>query len=155
MEQNQQDSSLFGLNLDHNSKTHLAEAAKWARFLSIVGLIMCGLVLLRILITGATVSTMGYSRYDSDLRVDDSLAVTAVIITVVVIVLAMIPYIFLYRFASKMRAALASNDQETLNGSFQNLKVMFRYIGIFTIIFLSIMILLLLIGLASGAGGRF
>jgi hypothetical protein len=42
-EQNQE-SSLFGFGIDQSSRAHLAEAAKWAKFLAIVGFVMCGLI---------------------------------------------------------------------------------------------------------------
>jgi hypothetical protein len=40
MEQNQ-DNSLFNLSVDTVSKAHLKETAGWAKFLAIVGMIMC------------------------------------------------------------------------------------------------------------------
>jgi hypothetical protein len=52
-----------------------------------------------------------------------------------------------------MRAALASNDQEVLNNSFQNLKASFRYVGIIMIVMLAFWTLALIIGVLGVAAG--
>ena len=51
-----------------------------------------------------------------------------------------------------MKTALNSNDQEYLNQSFQNLKSLFKYVGIITIIVIAVYALMLAIfvlGLAA------
>ncbi|MGZ3959608.1 MAG: hypothetical protein ACXVBT_17095, partial [Flavisolibacter sp.] len=42
----EQSTELFSLQIDSMTKTHLAETARWGRFLAIVGFIMCGLIVL-------------------------------------------------------------------------------------------------------------
>ena len=42
-EQNQE-TSLFGFGIDQSSRAHFSEAAKWAKFLAIVGFVLCGLI---------------------------------------------------------------------------------------------------------------
>jgi hypothetical protein len=61
MEQNQ-GSSLFGINVDQTAKSHLAETAKWAKFLSIMGFIFCGFIVLIGLFFGTFVSMLS-SQY--------------------------------------------------------------------------------------------
>jgi Family of unknown function (DUF5362) len=158
MEQNQ-DSSLFGLTIDPISKNHLAEAARWARFLAIVGFIMCGLIVLAGVFAGSIFSSMGnsFGRYESGGEVTNAMGAMTTMMAIFYIVLALLiflPYLFLYRFGSRMKTALASNDQNILNSSFQNLKIMLRYVGIFTIIGLSFYAIMLLIVLASAGGSR-
>jgi hypothetical protein len=50
-----------------------------------------------------------------------------------------------------MKAALNINDQLTLNTSFQNLKIMFRYVGILTIVMLSFYALAIIMAIAMAA----
>jgi Family of unknown function (DUF5362) len=57
--------------------------------------------------------------------------------------------LFLFRFASKMKAALYNTDQESLNASFMNLKVLYRFMGIITIIYLVFIVLALVLGIAG------
>jgi hypothetical protein len=55
------------------------------------------------------------------------------------------------RFANRMRLALYGNDQQALNLSVQNLKVFFRYIGIITIIVLSLYALVFIVTIVGFA----
>jgi hypothetical protein len=50
-----------------------------------------------------------------------------------------------------MKTALNTNDQLTLNTSFQNLKIMFRYVGILTIVMLSFYALAILMMIIMAA----
>ena len=61
-------------------------------------------------------------------------------------------YLFLYRFAVNMKLALQGNSQELLNRAFQNLKILYRYWGILTIIglvFFALFVVIILLGRAS------
>lgn len=137
MEENQS-SSLFGLSIDQSAKTHLSEAARWARFLAIVGFIMCGLIALFGLFAGTFFSRFA-NNFGAEAGTVSSGAFGFMFMAyaIIGIIIYFFPCLFLYRFANKMKAALASNDQENLNGSFQNLKITFRYFGILTIIVLA------------------
>lgn len=149
-----QDTALFGLSIDPVSKSHLAETAKWAKFLAIAGFIMCGLLVLLGIFFGSFFSTFNrtYSTYESNIDVAAVTRVTAAVLYTLIAVLYFFPCLFLYRFAVKMKVALQSDDQVTLNTSFQNLKKMFRFVGIMTIIALSFYVIALAIGLiAAGA----
>ena len=50
-----------------------------------------------------------------------------------------------------MKAALFTNDQDTLNNSFLNLKNLYKMMGILTIIYLSILVLALVVGIGAAA----
>src|SRR5688500_16733215 len=131
MEQNQ-DTSLFNLSIDQNARAHLGEAARWARFLSIVGFIFLGLFALLMIFGGAYLSTLFSKQYgDFDNEAGGTFQTTMTIGLIayylVVFLLVFFAYLFLYRFSTNMKKALASNDQETLNRSFQNLKILYRY----------------------------
>ena len=155
MEENQ-NKSLFGLNIDPAGKSHLAEAARWARFLSIVGFVVIGLIVLVGIFAGSIMSSMSKSFGDNDLgpgaRMSGGIMGSfLLIIYICVAALYFFPCLFLYRFATKMKTALAADDQETLNTSFQNLKKLFRFVGIMTIIVLAFYAIILVFGLL-GAG---
>lgn len=147
MEQNQ-DSSLFGLNVDQAGRAHLAEAARWARFLAIVGFVFCALIVLVGLFFGSLMGTLS-GRYGGnpygDVTATPGLTAVMAIYYVVVALIYFFPCLFLFRFATKMKLSLASNDQEVLNTSFQNLKATFRYMGIVTIVMLVFVILAFLV----------
>lgn len=149
MEQNQ-NPSLFGLNVDATSQSNLGDAAGWARFLGIVGIVSC--VLLVVLgIFAATALSSLENRFQSDFGgrssgLGSAMGVTVAVTYIFIAVIYFFPCMFLLRFANHMKRALRSNDQATLNESFKNLKVTFRYMGILTIISLVFLVLALLIG---------
>lgn len=153
-EQNQ-DTSLFGFGLDQSARAHLSEAAKWAKFLAIVGFVMCGLIVVIAFFVGSFLAMMTNSYndgYSSTARLTGGMGAVVTIFYIGIAILFFFPYLFLFRFATRMKTALNTNDQLTLNTSFQNLKIMFRYVGILTIIMLSfyaLAILMLIITAAS------
>lgn len=132
-----QTENLFGLSINSNSKEHLSEAARWARFLAITGMIMLGLVVLLMLVG----STFFFSSFTNLSGASFGGGGTMVFLAFWVIAAAALwffPLLFTLRFASKMKAALATDDQQLLNESFQNLKITFRYLGIVTIIIVAL-----------------
>lgn len=134
----QTEKNLFDLQVDHVGKEYLKEAAKWGRFLSMIGFISLGLLVLFILIMGIyTPSDDG----DFD-PVDQTAAIVgAIVVSIAVVIFYFFPCLFLYRFATQLRLALETNDTLSLNESFRNLKNTLRYIGVVTIISLVILVL--------------
>ena len=146
MEENQ---SLFGLNLDEQSKGFLAECARWGRFLAIMGFIVCVLVIL----AGVYVATAGaqmeraFSQYGA--TSSRGLGGVMAFLYILIAVIYFFPCLYLLRFSSHMKAALAANDQANLTVSFQNLKSMFKFVGIFTIVIISFYIVAFIAGIGA------
>ena len=146
-----QESSLFGLGFDQSIKSHLAEAARWAKFLAIVGFVLCGLIVILSFFMGTILSSMGSYNDSDDVGLGAGLGVFVTIFYLAIGVLYFFPCLFLFRFAVNMTAALNTNDQLNLNRSFQNLKIMFRYVGILTIVVLSLYVLAFVFGVIGAA----
>ena|SRR5690606_4169872 len=148
-------SSLFGLSINETNKTELAEAARWAKFLAILGFIMCGLIVLGGIFAGTIFSTLMSGNMQEIEGMEGGMpAGFGGIMAVFYIIFALIyffPCLFLFRFANQMKAALATNEQGALNSSFQNLKSMFRFLGIFTIVMLAVYVIAILIGIIGAA----
>src|SRR5688572_2799319 len=147
------DTSLFGFGIDQSSRAHLSEAAKWAKFLAIVGFVMCGLIVVMAIFFGSFLATM--SSFNDESRSSAAftggMGVFVAIFYIGIAILVFFPYLFLFKFATRMKTALNTNDQLTLNTSFQNLKIMFRYVGILTIVMLSFYALAILMAIAMAA----
>ena len=148
-----QNPSLFGLNIDGSSKNFLAEAARWGRFLAIMGFIICGLIIIAgiYMATNTTEMSRAFSRFGGE-STGNGLGAAMAIVYIIVAAIYFFPCLFLLRFSIYMKAALATDDQNTLTASFQNLKSMFKFVGIFTIIILSFYTLAFIFG---GLGGAF
>jgi hypothetical protein len=138
---------LFGLNVDPIIKSHLSETARWAKFLSIMGFIGCALLVLCGIFFASAFSTFDrrYGTYDSP-SMTSTVGPMMMVIYILIAIVYFFPCLFLLRFSNKMKTALATDDQADLTKSFQNLKVMFRYVGILTIIVLSLWVLAFVFG---------
>jgi uncharacterized membrane protein YjgN (DUF898 family) len=160
MEQNQ-GSSLFGLEIDASGKSHLSETARWAKFLAIIGMVMCGaLIIIGIFVSTAMAGAMndlergGMSGYRGTANAT-GMGATMMVTYIIMAVIYFFPCLFTLRFANHMKSAIGSNDNASLNESFKNLKVTFRYMGIITIISLALfLIAFLLVGMTALTGGR-
>ena len=135
-------SNLFDLHIDPQSQSYLAQTARWARFLSIVGFVFCGLFVLWGIFAGSIMSiftknitTQTGMPYDPFAGVG---AAFLMIGTVLIAALYFFPCLYLLRFSAKMKSALGTNEQNLLTQSFGNLKSFYRFIGILTIIGLSL-----------------
>ena len=151
----QQETTLFEFGVDQISRTHLSEAARWAKFLAIFGMVMCGLVAIMGIFVGATFSTVP-GQFDSGSQslsfLGPGLGIFMIVLYIGFAILYFFPCLFLLRFANHMRNALGSHDQLALNTSFQNLKIMFRYVGILTIIVVALYVIGIFAAVIMAAG---
>jgi hypothetical protein len=141
MESNQ-NQSLFSLSIDPVTKSHLNDAAKWARFLAITGIILLIFGLVMVILFVTVLSNSGYMTYTVNGTQQEvmppAVQVGYIVSMLIFFLIAFFPMLFLLQFAGRMKKALNGNDQEALNVSFMNLKRYFRYVGIITIIVLAI-----------------
>jgi hypothetical protein len=145
----EQNSTLFSLSIDPLTKAHLQETARWGKFLSIIGFIMCGLVAVGgIFFSTILTSFMSRSEgYEGASLNTTGLGAVMAFVYIIFGVIYFFPCLFLFRFSTQMKTALNANEQDRLNNAFQNLKSLFRYVGIITIIVLALYGLLLVIAL--------
>ena len=141
-------SSLFSLTIDPVTKSYLLDTARWAKFLSIMGFILCVLIVVMGVIFGSQL-TLIYSRDGQPMPAGTNIVLAC--LSVIVAVIYFFPCLYLFRFSSKMKLALNSNEQQKLNASFENLKSLFRYVGILTIVILAIYGLLLVFAILGFA----
>jgi uncharacterized membrane protein len=154
MEQNQ-DKSLFELSLSHDSRSHLGETAKWAKFLAI-----CGMIFLVLMVIFGIIASIGISKassqFDNAYRQQGmsttGLGAGMMVMYILMALLYFFPCLFTLQFANKMKLALASNDDLLLSESFRSLKKTFRYMGVLTIIGLAFFLLAILTGGLAALG---
>lgn len=147
----QESTALFELQLDHEGTGYLTQAAKWGRFLSIVGFIMVGLLIIFSFFAVSIIAAFqGYGRGGADNTGMAALGGVVTFFYIAIALLWLMPVLYLYRFSTKMLAALRTHDQVLINQSFKNLKSCFRFMGIMTIIVLSFYALALVIGIGAG-----
>jgi Family of unknown function (DUF5362) len=133
------------LQIDAIAHTHLVETSKWCKFLSILGFIFTGIFVLVALFAGTLLGSIS-SPYGG------GAIIGAGFVTIIYLIIAAVNFfaaLFLYRFATKMKAALYTSDQDTLNNSFLNLKNLYKYLGVLAIIYLALIVLFLVFGIGA------
>ncbi len=131
------------LQIDDISMQHLKETSGWAKFLGIVGFIFSGFIAIAAFAAGATLSTIRSPFSGSYGR---GLGASIIVIYLLMAGLTFMISLFVYRFGSNGKAAIASGDQTSLNESLRNLKFVFRTQGIITCIYLGILVLVFVFG---------
>ncbi|MDR0793518.1 MAG: DUF5362 family protein [Chitinophagaceae bacterium] len=142
-----EENSLFDLSIDMLSQDNLKQTAKWGKFLSVVGFVGVGFMILFALFFRSLYTSSLYSEYSSGIS-GSSITITYLLMGI----LYFFPTLFLYRFSTQMLRALAEQDQNLITSSFSNLKACFRFVGVLTIIglvFVIICIVFLAIGIAA------
>jgi len=143
--------NLFDLQIDSASMLYLKDTARWARFLGIVGFIMCGLAvcfaILAVTAMAGLFSQLGTGSFGGCLGAGG--------VALIYIILALIyffPCLYLYNFGIRMKTALLNNDQEQLVVSFKNARACLRFIGILMIIAIGFWVLMLIFIVIAGIG---
>ncbi len=118
------------LCIDEQSKSYLKEIAMWGKFMSILGFIKFGFLLLYTIVFPLVAHKIE-AHFKHDLPV---IGITFFFLFMAALVY--FPSNFLYRFAHCTKRALKQNDQDIMRHAFQSLKAYYRYIGILIIIML-------------------
>lgn len=142
-------SNLFELQVDPVATVYLRGAARWAKFLSVVGFIFCGLSLVMAVVFASVFANLFNSLGSGGLGKSGGwLGVVFACISL----LNFIPCFHLYNFANRMQLALDHNDQEQLNSSFRNMRSFYRFVGVMMIVCMGLWLLIILLMIVSTAG---
>jgi magnesium-transporting ATPase (P-type) len=135
------------IEIGPESLNHLNSMWKWTMFLSILGFIFLGLLI----IAGVVTSTFltAFKTQEANLGIPESFMI---IILIVIAAIYFFPVFFLFRFSRNTRDAIQNLDKRKLEKAFRNLRIYFTYIGIMVIVVLSIYFVALL---AAGASMSF
>ena len=130
------------LTISSQTKDYLQEAGKWAYFLSIAGFVGLGLMLLGGLVAmfaGAAIPGAG-----------GQMSVFG-IVYLIMAALYFFPTYYMFLFAQKIKAACLATSQADLDAGIENLKSFFKFVGIFTIVIISLYLLMFMIGILAAA----
>ena len=144
MEQNQ-NSSLFSLNLDAQNSYTLRSVASWARILGIVSIIIAIIcIIIGIVFQQKAGQLDGFDSYSSRRSgiSSNSLGTMGLAIYVVMGLLYGVSGMFALNAGNKINGGLKTNNMELLNGGFAGARNFFAFWAILMILFL----LLILIG---------
>jgi hypothetical protein len=112
----------------------LQESAKWSKFMAIIGFIGIGLMVLVSLFMAIGFSAMSASTMPE-------LPFPMSVFSILYVLFAAIyffPVYYLYQYATKTSAALHSKNKQLLADGLENLKSHHKFLGIFTLILVSL-----------------
>jgi hypothetical protein len=130
------------LTITSTAKGFLKETAKWCKFLSVLGFVGLGLLFL----SSFFISSV-YSNMPQAAAVPFNLGIVMTVVYILIIAIYIFPLYYLYQFSLKLKKALLSKDEKILADAFEMLKSHYKFIGVFTIIMLSIYILAGILGI--------
>jgi hypothetical protein len=130
------------LTITSTAKGFLKETAKWCKFLSVLGFVGLGLLFL----SSFFISSV-YSNMPQAAAMPFNLGIVMTVVYILIIAIYIFPLYYLYQFSLKLKKALLSKDDKILADAFEMLKSHYKFIGVFTIIMLSIYILAGILGI--------
>ncbi|MCC9017085.1 MULTISPECIES: hypothetical protein [Flavobacterium] len=143
----------FELQLDQTAKDFLKETAKWAYFLSILGFVGIGLMVLIAVFAGTIFSAMGNSMSGMG-GLGGSFGALMGFVYVFIAAIYFFPVYYLYKFAVNTKRAFRENDSELLTSSLGYLKSHYKFIGIFMLAILALYGLVFVFGILGALLGR-
>lgn len=126
---------------------HLHQAAKWAGFLSLVGLITLGLTALMFILL---IFSFGTIAAFSDVPGLGGASVVSFIFGLILLAFYALPIWWLYSFSSNIKQAIATGDNYRIEAGLNFLRKHYKFIGILTAIVLGMYALMLILGMIGG-----
>jgi len=143
------------LLITDESRMYLAETAKWAKFLAIVGFVFTALIVVLGVFFGSIMGAMmsGFPEESGSVAMG-GLGGAMGFFYVIMGLIYFFPCYYLYKFATRAKLALANNDTDALTDALANHKSVYKFMGILMIIVLAFYVLgiaaALLFGMTSG-----
>jgi hypothetical protein len=112
--------------------SYLLEASKWGQFLAIVGYVAMGLLVIVAIVMMfalSAISQFAGSGFPMGL---------VGLVYVLLAVVYYFPVTYLYKFSVQMKQAILMQNEALLASGFKNLKSLFKFLGVLTIVMLSL-----------------
>lgn len=133
------------IGISENTKQYLQEAAKWARFLAILGFVLIGFIVIL-----AIFFIIGIGSLAESFNNMGGMGVSFVGgLYLIFAAIFTYPIYRLYMFAKNGLDFTTFNDPEKLEISIKNLRSFFRFYGIFSIIYIAMFVLGMLVSAFS------
>lgn len=141
-------SSFFSddLKLDYQDQAYLTETSKWARFLSIVGMIMSAITML--IVPVALIALRGTSQalpFGSFLAGGFLMSLFYVLIGGFFFYLSLI----MFKFSKYLKSSIDNRNQSELTEALRNQNLYYKILGILSAVYLGFLALALVFGILS------
>ncbi|MHB0755315.1 DUF5362 family protein [Polaribacter sp. M15] len=137
------------LVLTSKSKGFLREIGRWCFFFSILGFISILLFVVVAILMGTVYAPM--LDMATQAQGISNMGTYLMIVYFLAAILYIFPVLYLFKFSRKMKEALATKNDDTLAEAFKNLKSHFKFIGVTTIIVISLYVLVFVFSIFAGS----
>lgn len=141
------------LKLSDEATAFLREAKTWSLFLSILGFIGVGMMVLAGIFVGVFFSVMDI--FENIPNTPDFPFGLLGFLYIILAVVYFFPVYYLYKFSNDLGSALLAHDEVRLTSAFRFLKKHFKFIGIMIICLIAFYIILMIVFAILGATGVF
>lgn len=132
------------LSLNELAIAALRESAKWCMFLAIVGFIGIGFMVIAGLFMAAAMSAVGNNPAFDSMNGFGAIKAYIGILYIVIAALYFFPIYYLYKYAAGTKQSLQSGNSDDLSDALVNLKSHHKFLGITTIVVISMYILMII-----------
>lgn len=142
----QEDAEVDALWITEDIRSYIYDAAKWTRFLSIVGFVLTAMFVMSAFSVDAMLSTLSKTMPGNPM-----LGLGSAGFTVVYLLFALLqfyPSFLLYKFSTSANKAVLFADQPSLGEAISKLKSFFKFWGILTIVIIALYILMIVMFVA-------
>lgn len=133
MEQNNPD-PLFEMQVDHESRGHFKESAKWSNFISVIYFVCFGLLALVLLLAGPFMFSQNYPADFEGPKVEQGSPGFRIAQLLLLSVFLLYSAMMLLRFASACRRGVETQDQQSFNYGLKALRNYFIALGCMSLI---------------------
>ena len=137
------------LSITPEIKEFLRETAKWGKFLAIVGFVMMAFLVLAGIGMATFMGSMMADLPDAG-GLGGAMGGAIGFFYVIIALIYIFPLLYLYRFSTKVKIAIAQDDQQYLYESFMNLKSLFKFMGILMAIIVGLYALIFVFAIFGG-----
>lgn len=133
------DAEVVPLIVSEEIRSYLYDSARWTNFLSIVGFITAGLIILSALTVSSVLNTMSAGGMSPAIAKIGGTGLAFVLFIYAMIVFY--PSLLLYKYSTYAKKAVLYGSQEELESAMKKMKDYFKYCGILTIVLIAFYIL--------------
>ncbi len=140
----------FELEVNDDIKVLLKETASWTYFLSILGFIGIGLMVIFGIFFGAITNSGALGANNPYETMGFSMGYFG-FVYIVMALIYFFPVLYLFNFSKKMKRALSHTNKADFKSAFTNLKSHYKFMGVFAIVIISIYVLAFIVGMFAAA----
>lgn len=147
------------LELTRLSIKHIEDSAKWGKFISIVGFVLIGFLLIVAAVMAFVLPGLNMSEFQDMQGMGANSGASAIasgmgplmaVFYVIGAVLYFIPVLYLFNYSRQSLTAIRNTDSELLTSAFNNMRRQYKFVGILTIIMIGLYALVFIGGFIGG-----